>query len=276
MTRRPGLPIRSCSTIVGVLAISALGVTACGPREPRTDAEKLARGRELVQQMSSRLAAAPTLRIVSRETREQVKADGTKAVVSLGRDTRVRRPDRLYSKTSGDVENEFFYDGVGATLVIHKDKVFGQSRMPETLDGTLDAISERYGVSMPLADLVYSDPARALFSDTTKGGYTGRENLEGKPSYHLAFNDEGVQWELWLPVDGEPLPRKMRVVQTKRRGQPASDVTFVEWDLLSPVEVAVFDPKVPGDYEGVALIQRASILKNLPPDEAGTPAPAKK
>ena len=41
-----------------LLALAATGLVACGPREPSTDAERLARGRELVQQMSARLASA--------------------------------------------------------------------------------------------------------------------------------------------------------------------------------------------------------------------------
>ena len=77
--------------------------------------------------------------------------------------------------TTGDRQNETWYDGVGLTLVLHKDKVFGQARMPETLDKTLDAMHERYGVSTPLSDFIYSSPAKALITDTTTGGWVGRE-----------------------------------------------------------------------------------------------------
>ncbi len=43
----------------GARGLAMIGLVACGSREPATDAERLARGRELVQQMSARLAAAP-------------------------------------------------------------------------------------------------------------------------------------------------------------------------------------------------------------------------
>jgi uncharacterized protein DUF2092 len=42
-------------------------------------------------------------------------------------------PDRLYTKVSGDRSTEVWYDGVGITLVLHNDKIFGQGRAPETL-----------------------------------------------------------------------------------------------------------------------------------------------
>lgn len=258
-------------SVASSAVVLTLVASGCGPREPRTEEEKMARGRELVQQMSTRLAEAPAFRLVTRETRERVKRDGTKQTLSLNRETSVRRPDRLHSKTTGDVQNELFYDGVGLTLVMHNEKIFGQSRMPEALDGMIDAIAERYGVSMPAADLVYSNPARALLTDTTKGGYVGREDLDGTPTYHLAFTDEGVAWDLWLPVEGEPLPRKLRVVRTAQRGQPVSEVNVEEWDLEPQIDDAIFDAKVPADYEGVALIQRARVFSNRPAETGTAP-----
>ena len=44
-----------------VVLITAVTLTACGSREPSTDADRLARGRELVEQMSARLAAVQSL-----------------------------------------------------------------------------------------------------------------------------------------------------------------------------------------------------------------------
>ena len=61
------------------LAVCAmLGLVACGSREPSTDAERLARGRELVQQMSARLAAAPAISVTTTETRDAVRVSGAK------------------------------------------------------------------------------------------------------------------------------------------------------------------------------------------------------
>ena len=54
----------------------AATLAACGPREPTTDAERLARGRELVQQMSARLAAATAVSVTTTEVRDVVRAVG--------------------------------------------------------------------------------------------------------------------------------------------------------------------------------------------------------
>jgi len=255
--------------------IAIAGLAACGPREPKTAEEKLARGRELVQQMSQRLAQAQAFTTESRETRERVKADGTKVAQTFTRRATVKRPNRLYSKTSGDVDNEVFYDGVGLTFVSHKDKIFAQSLMPETLDATLDALAARYGVVMSVADLAYADPSKALLTQTTTGGWVGREDVDGRPCHHLSFADEGVSWELWLPVEGDPLPVRLRVVRTGKKGQPVTDTHFTGWNLQPAVDAAAFDPKVPADYEGIAIIQRASAVITKPeqaPAAAQSPA----
>jgi hypothetical protein len=163
-----------------LLTLLTLASAGCGPREPRTDTEKLARGRELIQQMSDGLAAAKTFSVATVETRERMR--GAKLVkLSFSREGTVHKPDRFYFKDTGDVAAEGWYDGKHLTIAAHKERVFAQARMPDTLDRTLDAMSERYGFPLVMADLAYSSPAKALLTDTTKGGYVGREDVEGTP-----------------------------------------------------------------------------------------------
>ena len=137
--------------------------------------------------------------------------------------------------------------------------------MPETIDRTLDALAERYDMALPMGDLFYGSAEKALLSDTTTGGYVGTENVGDTPCVHLAFQDVGVDWELWLPAQGEPLPKRFKVVQKRRTGQPVVDVTFTAWNLAPQITDATFVPKVPADYEGIAVLQRAAAVKNAAP-----------
>jgi len=249
--------------------------TGCGSNRPRTDAERLARGREIVERMSTKLAGAPTLSVTTEERREQVKPNGATQRIAVVRQTVMRRPDRLHFKTTGDVALEGWYDGIGMTLALHDQKVFAQARLPETLDRALDAIHERYDVHMPLADFLYSSPARALLSDTTTGGWIGRETLDGHPVDHLAFKDKGVEWELWIPAEGDPLPVKGAGRFPGGKRLRAIEVAFRDWNFAPAIAADRFTPKVGPDYEGIALIQRAAILRNIP-DNAGSANPATK
>jgi hypothetical protein len=274
MRLRQCITMLTRSALAGLVAIS---VAACGQREPTTDAERLARGRELVQQMSARLAAATELTVATTEVREVVRSSGAKQSVSLTGVYTMRRPDRFHSKLAGGRGIESWYDGKKMTVAVHQDKLFAQARMPETIDRTLDALAERYDMALPLGDLFYSSPAKALLSDTTTGGYAGTENVGDTPCYHLAFHDVGVDWEVWLPSQGEPLPKRFKTVNTKRTGQPLTDVTFTTWNFAPQTSDATFTPSMPAEYEGIAMLQRVAAVKSAGAAPAPEPdAPAKK
>ena len=252
----------SQSALAGLAVVSLIVCAACGTREPTTDAERLARGRELVEQMSARLAAAKAVSVTTTEVRDIVRVSGAKEPVSQTAVYTVRRPDRFYNKMTGGRGLETWYNGKTLTIAAHPHKVFAQAPMPETIDRTLDALAERYDMALPMGDLFYSSAAKALLSDTTTGGYVGTENVGSTPAVHLAFKDVGVDWELWLPVQGDPLPLRLKVVQKSRKGQPVgrSDVHVV--GPRAAGHRRHVRPKVPAEFEGIAIVQRAAAVKS--------------
>jgi hypothetical protein len=254
-----------------LVGLSATGLVACGPREPSTDAERLTRGRELVQQMSARLSAVKALTVTTTEVRDLVRGGGKKETVSQTGTYTMRRPDRFHTKVTGGPALESWYGGKVLTIAAHDHKVFAQAPMPENIDRTLDALAERYDMALPLADLFHSSAEKALLAETTTGGYAGTENVGSTPCYHLSFHDVGVDWELWVPVKGDPLPARFKVIQKRRTGQPVADVTFTQWNESPQITDATFAPKLPADYEGIALIQRAAAVKDTSPDAAAPP-----
>ena len=78
-----------------------------------------------------------------------------------------------------------------------------------------------------------------------------------------------MDWELWLPVKGEPLPKRSKTVQRPHR--PAADRHDVhELESRAADRRRQFTPDVPADYEGIAILQRAAAVKNA---AAATPSP---
>ena len=269
--------MRRAFAISLVLAAGLAG--ACGPREPRTDAERLARGKEIVEKMSARLGSAKALTVTTHEVREEIRSNGQPRTRTLTRETALRRPDRVYFKTSGDDQsgagqNEGWYDGVGLTFVMHGNKVFAQARMPETLDKVFDSMHERYGVAAPVADFLYSSPAKALLTDATTGGWVAKEAVDGQQADHLAFKDKGVSWEVWIASTGDPLPIKAHADFPESKHLRKVDLKFSDWNLSPTLGDERFKPSVPADYEGIAILQRARVLKNIPAEEAAPAAAA--
>ena len=258
-----------------LLALAATSLVACGPREPSTPAERLARGRELIQQMSARLASAKEVSVTTTETRDVVRLSGKKEPVSGTGEYIMRRPAHFHAKPTSGRGVEAWYNGKVLTIAVHQEKVFAQAPMPDTINRTLDALAERYDMALPMGDLFYGPAEKALLSDTATGGYVGTETVGETPCYHLAFQDTGVDWEMWLPVQGEPLPKRFKVVQKRRTGQPSVDVTFNAWDLAPKITDATFRPSLPAEYEGIAVVQRAAAIKNTAPADPAAAAPKK-
>jgi hypothetical protein len=266
-------PVPFTSRVVAVTALATSLSLACGPGEPRTDAERLARGREIIERMSAKLTAAPVFSVTTSEIRDEIRSSGASEQVTLTRATVVRKPDRFYSVVTGGRHNEVWYDGVGLTLVLHNEKVFAQSRAPETIDKTLDALYERYGLSTPISDYVYTSPAKALLTDKTTGGWVGRETAGDQQLDHLAFKDTGVTWEIWIPAVGDPLPQRTVTQFDDNRQVRKIETTFTDWNLAPQIPENRFSPTVPADYEGIAMVQRARVLRHMPKDEEGAAPP---
>jgi hypothetical protein len=254
-----------------VVVVTLVTGVACSS----TPSDPAARGRQIVERMSAALASAKALSVTTREIRDRVKRDGSLQKIQVTRETVVRRPDRAYFRTTGVANLEGWYDGIGLTLVMHDHKVFGQARLPETLDRALDAIHERYDVPMPLSDFIYSNPAKALLADTTTGGWVSRETMDGHDVDHVAFKEKGLEWELWVPTTGTPLPLKAILRFPNSNRLRAADVTFSNWNLAPDIPADRFNPHVGEDYEGIAIIQRAAIVRHAD-EKAPATDPAKK
>ena len=228
-----------------ITIVLSFAVSGCS-HDPTTPDEKLARGKEIIKKMSDRLAAANAISATSEISAERVRPTGEKRTTTPSQQLLMRRPDRVWFKRTGDDQDmEGWYNGKELTLVGHHQKVFARAPMPETIDKTIDVMSERYGIVMPQADLLYSSPEKALIGPKTTGGWAGRADVEGVSCDHLDFQDVGVDWQVWIPASGDPLPKQLQLTYKKRRGSPTTRVMFKEWNLAPQVTDASFAKEVP-------------------------------
>jgi hypothetical protein len=242
------------------ITAAALAAFSAGCSRGPSEAESAKRGRELIHQMSNTLAASKSLSFSTQEHREVLGKDGQKRAVRRARNITLRRPDRFYSNQTGETPTETWYDGKYVTLAVHSHEVYGQIKSPNTVDATLDAMANRFGLILPVGDLLYSRPEDLLVSSDLKGGYVDVQNLNGVECHHLSFTMPGVDWELWLPTKGEALPHRLKVKDKKHKGEPVTDIVFSTWNLQAQPQDEMFKPKVPASYEGIAVLQRAAAL----------------
>ena len=258
--------VRAPTVLALAACLASLLVAACS-REPATPEARKQRGDEIVKRMSDHLAAARSFTVETTDTRPRSRG-GKEITVHTTRQLTLRRPDRLAVRVTGDMDLRGWYDGSKLTLVSDPQKVWARANAAPTIDETLDRMADRLAMPMPMADFLYSSPYDALIGTESTGGYVGTETVGGVACAHLAYKHPAVDWELWIPEAGDPLPKKFVVSNKTGTRARTIEVTFDKWTYDAEVSDATFTAEVPAGYE------RIPIVVGAPETPAPTAAPA--
>jgi hypothetical protein len=228
--------------------VVSLFVTACS-RDPKQSApqpplDPVAEGERLMRSMSDTLAQSKAFTFETRELLEVIAPGGEKRMVHFTRKVTVRRPNALFFELHGKADAPFevdaYYDGRTVSLNEKGNGKWAQTTVPGTLDEMLDDVAKRFGLPIPIGDVVYSSPYDAFIGSSTMGGVVGQETIDGVPCSKLDYGDDLVQVRLWLPTSGQPLPRRLEIVYKKAPTSLTTQLNFSNWNLNAPVTDSTF------------------------------------
>ena len=171
----------------------------------------------------------------------------------------VVRPDKIRMTVRGDVENRDTYFNNGSVSIIDADNEnYGEVKVSADIDDALDDLTDKYGIPIPLTQLLYSDMDEDV-NASDKGYYLGTVLIDETPCYYIAF--PGKEWDVqaWIEKGDKPLIRKVAFVDKMEKGQPRSMIS-VKWNLDPTIDEKIFDFKAP---------QGAKKAKVLTLEEAG-------
>ena len=78
--------------------------------------------------------------------------------------------------------------------------------------------------------------------------------MSGQTCHHLAFQQEHLDWQLWVDARGtRAVPRKLVITYKNEPGDPQFSATFDDWDLAPDFPEGHFEAKLPGDADRVSL-----------------------
>ena len=205
--------------------------------DPRAD--------ELVKQMSDLLASTKSFALEAEETYDEVPEQLPRTQLTNLRHVALRRPDRMVGDVSGDALNRsFWYDGKTLSFLDKEQNSYGTLAVPPTIDGALDAVFDRMGMVVPLADFIYADVYPRLMESVQRGVYLGIHRVGDVACHHLSFEQESIDWQLWIDAGEKPLPRKLSIAYKTEDEVPQYSVTIGKWNLNAevPDELFVFAP----------------------------------
>jgi hypothetical protein len=172
--------------------------------------------------------------------RFRIDADSvTDAVLSTGQNVgflhhtelQVQRPDKVRVLVSGNrAPKGMVYDGRTFVLFNDADHYYSQVPAPPTIAELIDDADRKYGVGLPLADLFYwgehPDDDEAL----TTAVFVGLDKVDGKSCNHYAYQQPGLDWELWTQTGPRPLPCRFVVTDTTQPSRPRHAIDY-HWTL---------------------------------------------
>jgi hypothetical protein len=236
--------------------------------EPRVD--------ELVRKMSDLLVASKAFALEAEEVYDEVPEDLPRIQLSSRRHVALRRPDRLAGTTAGDAVNRsYWYDGHTVSVLDDAQNVYANLEVPATIDGAMDTALDRTGMVIPLADFLYSDVYDRLMGSVERGVYLGIHDVGGTACHHLAFQQETIDWQLWIDAGPQPLPRKLVIAYKTEDGVPQYEVTIRKWNLAADVPDSLFEFQPPPGARKVELpVIFAAGAEAPAPPAAAAPPPA--
>jgi hypothetical protein len=194
-----------------------------------------------------------------------VQETGQKIEFSEARKVTLVRPDRLrvdVARSDGEKALVVF-DGQELTVFSPRDKVYARAAKPGDVDGALLYLLKDLRLRLPLAMMYATRLPAELERRVRSVDLVEKVTLMDVPCTHLAARTDDVDFQLWIPSEGDPLPRRVVITYKHAEGQPQFWANFSEWNLSPnpPEGFFAFTPP-----EGVQRIPFLAELKVAKPD----------
>ena len=196
---------------------------------------------KMLRRMTDYLSGLNQFRVRVRNMDEELLDSGHKVDYDMSVKLTISRPNKLRNDRLGHlVDQSFYYDGKTLTLYNPSRKVYASVPAPPTIDKAIDYARESLGITEPVTDLIYRDPFPLLMQDVNLAVVIGEEIISGVKCTHLLFSRPGVDFQVWVSIDGPPLPHKYIVTDTGTPELLSITSTMTDWNVAPNVTDAEF------------------------------------
>jgi len=213
-----------------------------------------------LKKMPAFLASNTRVVLKVRSTWESIQESGIKLQFEADQELVIQRPNQVYSSSmrNDGAHQKLWYDRNTLTHLNVKDNVYAQLLVPETINEMLDQVLDRYDLpTPPMLDFLYSDAETSFLSGITQAVYVSECVQDGKKCHHLAFSKPRVDYQIWIPIAGEPLPVKYSITWTDEPLLPWFTAHFLDWNTEPVIPDGSFAAAVPANAKRTEVSLRA-------------------
>jgi len=207
---------------------------------------------KILKAMTDYVASQKTLSLKYDSDVEVVTPDLQKVQFTSSGQLQLSRPDMLRaSRTGGYSDVEIVFDGKQLTMNNKDKNDYAQVDAPGSVDQLIDLLRDKYSVMAPGADLLFSKAYDVLMADVVEAKHVGVGVIDGVECEHLAFRNMDTDWQIWVEIGANPIPRKYVITSKALAGAPQYTLRIKEWRTEVPADVFAFKP--PQGAKKVAL-----------------------
>lgn len=200
----------------------------------------------LLRQMSEELKNAGSFQFHAEINFDDVLISGQKLQYAGAADVTVRRPDGIFVDYRDDLSaKRFWYDGKTGTLLDVFHDVYSTADLSGDIDTAIDELQERYGLALPLGDLISSDVFAVIDGHALAWGYIGVNDVEGTAAHHIAIVGDNADLQVWIQEKGRPLPLKIVITYKNVPMAPQYQAVLMDWEFGANVAADSFEPDLP-------------------------------
>lgn len=145
-------------------------------------------------------------------------------------ETLLSRPDKLRAhRVGGYADVAMTFDGKKASILGKNINAYTQFDAPGGVDQLFEALRAGHGISLPFADLLLTNSYDTLVAGVMEAKHIGRGVIDGRECEHLAFRNFDTDWQLWIEVGAQPIPRKMVITSKTLNSAPQYTLRVKTW-----------------------------------------------
>jgi len=209
--------------------------------------------RALLARSREYLASLDAFHVRAETTQDTVVGGDYKLQKAEVVDLIMQRPGRMRIDITGDERNQLIVDDAKTlTIFSRPEKYFATMSALPTIPETLDVAEARYGVKVPLVDLMVMAAGEDFGSNVTRSRDIGPSRCGAASCEHLAFRGKKVDWQVWIQSGDKPVPLKMVVTTRDLPSQPQY-TALLAWDPAPRIDASTFAFTPPPDATEMAL-----------------------
>lgn len=122
----------------------------------------------------------------------------------------------------------------------------------------VEQVEANYGITLPMSNLLLSDPCAAIATERQQPIFVGNNLVNRQETYHILLTGEERDLQLWISKAEPPLILKGVINYKTLPNSPQYTILFSNWDFNPTLTEDIFIFTPPQDAVGIEILPSQS------------------